>query len=309
MTIVLVHGFLGSADSFSGFPGDLQRSLLAKGTAARTLAFEFDSTGDNEHRVAELLSYLTSANTGITGNVALLGHSMGGLLCVDAARKLDEMQWSGFTVTHVVAFDSPFLGVHPTAIVASGGAKVAGHISSLSSMMAGNPGSSAGGARSLSSTGANGSSWAAWGALAVAGAAVATAAYSSPTMRDVVSKAVTSHASFLGPLWSPGDQNSRLKYLSKSRFRFVCFYLITTMLDPSSPSNTSVRRTFVSLPTDPVYLRFFQPIEYDSTRNPKGRECGDEIEAHMNMFRGVVIGEGVYQNVLKGAVAVICLKD
>ncbi|KAJ3029919.1 UNVERIFIED_CONTAM: hypothetical protein HDU68_010702 [Siphonaria sp. JEL0065] len=321
VTLVYVHGFLGSGESFHVLPGDVQRQLLSRGVRAVTVAYDYATTGDNDLRVAEFVAWLKDSKRAITGNVVLLGHSMGGLLCVDAARALAKLSSSelNFKVIKILAFDSPFLGVHPRAVVHSGGAKVVDKLNSFANMFGGSGGvasrssSESLSARAVASTAittpkasGSGMSWSTLATAGVAAATLAAAAYSSPTVRDSVSKAVSTHASFLGPLWSPGDQEARLQWLlSQQTIQFTCFYLVTTM-NSSSQENTISRNTFISTPAPTAdYARLFKPIQYDATRNPKGKECGDEIEAHMNMFRGGVIGDSVYNEVLANTVTLL----
>ncbi|KAJ3285354.1 hypothetical protein HDU79_007382 [Rhizoclosmatium sp. JEL0117] len=322
VTLVFVHGYQGSSESFHAFPGNLQHRLITqRSMAAKVYSYEYETRGDNAQRVAEFVAWLTDIKQGLQGNVILLGHSMGGLLCVDTVRSLELEKGTReplkFTVTQVLAFDSPFLGVHPKAMVLTGASKlnksVSEHTSAISNLLFTANKTEANAKRgSVSSTASSSSNWGTWGAVAAVGAAAVAAAYANPkaagsvagVVKSAVSKVVSEHSAFLGPLWSPGDQDSRLNWIllhqQNNKFKFCCFYVITTMQESGSIS----RRTFISTPdAEKAYSGLFKGIEYDSTRNQKTDACADEIEAHMNMFRPAIIGDGVYENILAGTLS------
>ncbi|KAJ3245569.1 hypothetical protein HDU78_009055 [Chytriomyces hyalinus] len=328
LTIVLVHGFMGSSESFHSFGSDLKRTAKAN-----VVSYEFSTTGDNDLQVKQFTSWLSNKMNVPAGSVALLGHSMGGLLVADAARAIENSpDHSHLNVTHILAFDSPFFGVHPSAIVSSGTRKVTSKFGGLwDSIQSSKPAAAneSTTARSISAAKtttttttaaaaapAKSSSASYWGAaLGIAAVAtVAAAAAYSDTGRSLMKaahKSVSDHMTFLGPLWSPGNQEERIVWLlsrqtSTKKIIFQCYYLETTVLDKSDPSRRYIR-TFISLPPDSVAGadRFFEPIDYDASVNTQG--CNDEIDAHMNMFRRNVIGDNVYDNILSRVVSVLGL--
>ncbi|KAI8835227.1 hypothetical protein BJ741DRAFT_608416 [Chytriomyces cf. hyalinus JEL632] len=324
LTIVLVHGFMGSSESFHSFGADLKRTA-----EANVVSYEFSTTGDNDLQVKQFTSWLSNKLNVPAGPVALLGHSMGGLLVADAARAIENSpDHSHLNVTHILAFDSPFFGVHPSAIVSSGTRKVTSKFGGLwDSMQSSKPvvGKEST-ARSISAATATTTTAAAapaksssasyWGAaLGIAAVAtVAAAAAYSDTGRSLMKaahKSVSDHMTFLGPLWSPGNQEERIVWLVSrqtctKKIKFQCYYLETTVLDKSDPTRSYIR-TFISLPPDSVAGadRLFEPIDYNASVNTQG--CNDEIDAHMNMFRRNVIGDNVYDDILSRVVSVLGL--
>ncbi|KAJ3237559.1 hypothetical protein HDU81_009255 [Chytriomyces hyalinus] len=326
LTIVLVHGFMGSSESFHSFGSDLKRSANVN-----VVSYEFSTTGDNDLQVKQFTSWLSNKANVPAGPVALLGHSMGGLLVADAARAIENSpDHSHLNVTHILAFDSPFFGVHPSAIVSSGTRKVTSKFGGLWDSMQSPKAvavnestarsvatvSTVSTAAAVAAAPAKRSSGSYWGAaLGIAAVAtVAAAAAYSDTGRSLMKaahKTVSDHMTFLGPLWSPGNQEERIAWLqsrqtSTKKIKFQCYYLETTVLDKVDPSRSYVR-TFISLPPDSVAgaYRLFEPIDYDASMNAQG--CNDEIEAHMNMFRRNVIGDNVYDNIFSRVVSVLGL--
>ncbi|KAJ3080974.1 hypothetical protein HDU99_006910, partial [Rhizoclosmatium hyalinum] len=118
--LVFVPGFYGSPASFATFPSDIALTLrLAAGgglpTEIETRMFPaFDCKDSSSKAVDNLIQWLgENAGTDKYTNVVLLGHSMGGLLSVDAHRQL-RPQISN--VVAIFAFDSPFFGLHTHAV-------------------------------------------------------------------------------------------------------------------------------------------------------------------------------------------------
>ncbi|KAJ3172534.1 hypothetical protein HDU88_005862 [Geranomyces variabilis] len=89
--LLFVHGFLGSESSFEDFPLDLAARVRASG--ARDIEVRifprFDTKGDPTRAVNQLCNWLmlNAAQPEYHG-VIVLAHSMGGLMAVDAYRKL-----------------------------------------------------------------------------------------------------------------------------------------------------------------------------------------------------------------------------
>ncbi|KAJ3100037.1 hypothetical protein HDU97_002521, partial [Phlyctochytrium planicorne] len=98
--ILFVHGFFGSEASFATFPADLVHSLRRsphglRGLECRNLP-AYDCKGDITKAVNHLCNWLTmNAAAPEFDSVVILAHSMGGLLAVDAFRKLydADRQW------------------------------------------------------------------------------------------------------------------------------------------------------------------------------------------------------------------------
>ncbi|RKP03231.1 hypothetical protein CXG81DRAFT_24117 [Caulochytrium protostelioides] len=91
--LLFVHGFLGSEASFDAFPTDLLTHCTAvlrlppAALDAQVLP-RFSTSGDYQNAVTQLLQWLcTHAHSGNYARVILLGHSMGGLVALDAWRQ------------------------------------------------------------------------------------------------------------------------------------------------------------------------------------------------------------------------------
>ena len=92
--ILFVHGFLGNETSFGNFPLDLIQSIRLqykiRNLEARVFPF-FSTTGDPNKSVNMLYNWLIlNATQPEYESVIIIAHSMGGLICGDAIRKLWE---------------------------------------------------------------------------------------------------------------------------------------------------------------------------------------------------------------------------
>ncbi|KAI8822946.1 uncharacterized protein EV422DRAFT_618666 [Fimicolochytrium jonesii] len=90
--LLFVHGFLGSEHSFENFPLDLTQSVRTKhhvwDMEARIFP-RFDTKGDPTRAVNQLCNWLLlNATQPEYSGVVILAHSMGGLMVVDAFRKM-----------------------------------------------------------------------------------------------------------------------------------------------------------------------------------------------------------------------------
>ncbi|KAI9007057.1 hypothetical protein BC832DRAFT_591671 [Gaertneriomyces semiglobifer] len=91
--LLFVHGFMGSEQSFETFPTDLLQTLREvhklQGLEGRVFP-SFDTAGDPTHAVQTVVNWLEmNANESEFEAVIALGHSMGGILAVDAWRKMN----------------------------------------------------------------------------------------------------------------------------------------------------------------------------------------------------------------------------
>ncbi|KAJ3002278.1 hypothetical protein HKX48_002400, partial [Thoreauomyces humboldtii] len=88
--LVLIHGFLGSEESFFQFPHHLVKHLVshhgyAEGQVETRMFPRYDTRGHNARSVQKLIDWLlVYGTTGRYECVLLLAHSMGGLLAADA---------------------------------------------------------------------------------------------------------------------------------------------------------------------------------------------------------------------------------
>ncbi|KAI9340072.1 hypothetical protein DFJ73DRAFT_797932 [Zopfochytrium polystomum] len=329
--LVFVHGFMGSSESFHGFPRDLLTALrdddsgggnrndLFSPAATRsptyvTKSYDFTTAGDNAVRVAELASWLTAQATTETADaVVLLAHSMGGLLSADAAKSLllDDAAAAAPTVPiiAILAYDSPFFGLHPNVFLHTGTQRVTAAWSSVSNLL-GSPAaadaasraarsfapssstSAAAATTTTASSSSSSSSTSFWGAAMaiVAVGAAAVAVSSHPVVKEKLQQgadAVMQRAEFLGPLWRVEGQSERMDWLVRStaegRLGFRCFYMKTPFGDPGSGDSTY----FIQPPKE-QYQHLFRAVpvrESDARGNGVAAGlCKDEIDVHVHMF-------------------------
>jgi pimeloyl-ACP methyl ester carboxylesterase len=242
--IVFIHGFMGSSESFKRFPEDLQEMLSqSAGLSVAIKNYEFETHGSNEERVSELVAWLLQyASASQYSPVIVCGHSMGGLLAVDAARALLDNRMKGPTsmnadvevnIRAVFAFDSPFFGLHPNVILEAGAEKVKQKVETvagfLSKVMPPAQTTRSGTSTMNASSSSSGGGWgSALGMLAVAGLAGYAASQHPEVQRHLQRSAdtVRGHLEFLGPLWKVTDQDVRFLDLTtlQNSMAFRCFY-------------------------------------------------------------------------------------
>ncbi|KAJ3107094.1 hypothetical protein HDU96_008018 [Phlyctochytrium bullatum] len=314
---------MGSRESFRRFPLDLIEYIKAQGgiaaptnpfssfltsatsnESASESPFDYDTydyatSGDNDARVSELVDWLRiRCSEKKPSYLVLLAHSMGGLMAADAASLL----LAGFSadiepevnIRAVLAFDSPFFGLHPHVITQSGVQKVSKTVEQVSNVwtaLAGATGTGAatsaaasrsGSSSTVAASGSKSSSGSLWGLAAFAAvAAVGVAAASHPVVQTQIQRTtemVTKHAEFLGPLWKVEGQEARVAAVRslEKRLVFKCFYLQTPTTEPPA--------TFINLPSslDPATRSHFVGIKVPRDAVPK--IAHDEIDAHVNMF-------------------------
>lgn len=111
MSLVLfIHGFLGSTDSFHSFPNDLMSMFP---NASVKIYPTYDTKGNITKQIHALTDYLLlEANTSIYSSVILIGHSMGGILAVDAYNYLESLDaLKMVNIIKIISVDSPFFGI------------------------------------------------------------------------------------------------------------------------------------------------------------------------------------------------------
>ncbi|KAF4616889.1 hypothetical protein D9613_008585 [Agrocybe pediades] len=122
--LIYIHGFQGNDTTFQSFPKHLQEHL--ERNIPTNLDIKIQSSLYPTYKSVKPISYATKnflewLSTQPPGPVILMGHSMGGLLAADAAT--DPSNNSGGNrgrpkrIVGVVAFDTPFLGMHPHVIL------------------------------------------------------------------------------------------------------------------------------------------------------------------------------------------------
>ncbi|KAJ7072957.1 hypothetical protein C8F01DRAFT_973826 [Mycena amicta] len=121
--LVYVHGFQGDNTSFQSFPMDLQQYLTDHIPLMTLPNVKFQSslypTYKSRKPIAEAThNFLAWLTTQPPGPVILMGHSMGGLLAADAATDSSNVgPAKSRRILGVVAFDVPYLGMHPHVVV------------------------------------------------------------------------------------------------------------------------------------------------------------------------------------------------
>ncbi|RAH62732.1 hypothetical protein BO85DRAFT_494089 [Aspergillus piperis CBS 112811] len=127
LLLIYIHGFLGSEDSFYNFPREVHELLkvsLAQSHVTYTKIYPRYKTRGPIRVARDDISRWLSPHMAPDLDVILLGHSIGGLIAADVA-----LAESYTTAGHVpnsrivglVAFDTPFLGLHPRVIATAAG--------------------------------------------------------------------------------------------------------------------------------------------------------------------------------------------
>ena len=112
--VVFIHGLTGDEFCWSWGPEDAYGSRLASELDCTALYLRYNSglhVSENGRSVAELLEELVAAWPVDVQQIALVGHSMGGLVARSAAHQADEHDHAWVRrVRHVVSLGTPHLG-------------------------------------------------------------------------------------------------------------------------------------------------------------------------------------------------------
>ncbi|OJT09035.1 hypothetical protein TRAPUB_60 [Trametes pubescens] len=316
--IVFIHGFKGTDTTFGQFPERLQHILAESldNTTVESIVFPaYETKGDLNAAVTRFADWLTDLTVrrevanGIGGgagkaNIVLCGHSMGGLLAADALIEFvntrpDKLAPLWPNIVACIAFDTPYLGLHPFMFKNSA-TQAADYVRSATNVLSGFKGwgaktatttttastsaalaaAAAAGAQSTTATTSVWSKWApaayAVGGALIAGAAAGTAYYK----RDDIGTSyawVSDHMKYVGNLWSQAELEERLSKLLEIEARMgVLFHTFYSYLPANPPANPSPR-TFAVLPRPKTPLG----THFVANRNTL---ASDEIQAHTGMF-------------------------
>jgi len=124
VVLVFVHGFRGRAEqTFGAYPERLRHLVRETHPGLRVEAViypTYETRGSLSDAVDALVAWLAAlvaereSTHGHRFRVVLCGHSMGGMVCLDAARAIRSQGRGAWPcVGGVVAYDTPFLGIHP----------------------------------------------------------------------------------------------------------------------------------------------------------------------------------------------------
>ncbi|KAL2856722.1 hypothetical protein BJX68DRAFT_253136 [Aspergillus pseudodeflectus] len=126
LLLVYIHGFLGSEDSFYQFPRkvhDLLTVSLAGTHVVYTKIYPRYKTRRPLYEARDDISQWLSPHEASDLDVILLGHSLGGLIAAEVVLMTSHTasgQSEGKQLKHniagLVAFDAPFLGLHPRVV-------------------------------------------------------------------------------------------------------------------------------------------------------------------------------------------------
>lgn len=316
LLVIFVHGFKGTDSTFGSFPSRLEHILTETmdNAAVECIIFPaYETKGELNAAVERFADWLTTltvqkevAHGGGAGvaKIVLCGHSMGGLLAADALRAFiksrpDEGAPLWPRVIGCIAFDTPYLGLHPFVFKNSATrvAEVADTARTIASdvlyFMGKNPDSSqakpnpslrqiAPATESESESTSKSTGWARWApaAYAVGGAiAAGAAAGTAYWRREDISSGYNwafDHMKYVGKLWDEEGMRKRLDDLMLAEQRGIIFKLFYVLLPPSPPSFPSPR-TFVVLPSrsSPAFSNYIIS---------KNSIASDEVQGHMGMF-------------------------
>ncbi|KAI0677079.1 hypothetical protein C8Q78DRAFT_1073815 [Trametes maxima] len=309
--IVFIHGFKGTDSTFGKFPQRLQHILaesLEKATVESIVFPAYETKGELNAAVIRFSDWLTDLTVrrevanGIGGgagkaSIVLCGHSMGGLLAADALIEFvhtrpDKLAPLWPSIVACIAFDTPYLGLHPF-VFKNSATQAAGYVRTATSVLSGFKGwgakstatnaVSAAGSSSTAQTATTNSVWQKWapaayavGGALLAGAAAGTAYYKRDEI-GVGTTWISDHMKYVGNLWNQTELEQRLGKLLEIESRMgVLFHTFYTYLPPNPPANPDAR-TFAVLPRPNTPLS----THFVANRNTL---ASDEVQAHTGMF-------------------------
>ncbi|KAJ7498749.1 hypothetical protein FB451DRAFT_1202900 [Mycena latifolia] len=311
LIIVFIHGFKGTDETFGAFPERLRHILSESlpNASVECIVFPaYETKGDLVEAVVKFSDWLTTltverevASGGGAGKakIVLCGHSMGGLLAADTLQEFvkgrpDPQAPLWPKIIGCIAFDTPYLGLHPGVFKNSAtkaveyaqtaravGGSLFGAIAGFGASKAANPASPTKPATPPAASGWG--KWAGSATYAVGGALLAGAAAGATYYnRDGLNLGYTwaaDHMKYVGHLWDADALNRRVDFLVNAEAQEgVVFRNFYTYLPPTPLLHDSVR-TFIVLP------KKNSPAEPYFVLARNGL-APDELEAHTGMFSG-----------------------
>lgn len=326
LLIVFIHGFKGSdSTTFADFPdrvSHIVRHTFPSYHVRPVIYPTYQTRGSLAKAVEGFVDWLTTTTVEIeceppdkndpksepagpgSVKVVLCGHSMGGLVAVDAALEIAKSGGANQgklwpRVCGVIAFDTPYYGVHPnvfkntankmhgyyqsaqkisaqlapvgTAFASWWGASQASNTSSNSSRrVTGSDGQQA----DTQTTKKSSSFWStallATGAVALAGGAAAGTLYGGGW------NYLNEHFLFVSNLWD--DKGLRARLDAVIELPQIFFHALYNRLPPlPSSGQDAIPRTFIILPQS-------KSRTLDSFEAIDNKAATDEVDAHMTMF-------------------------
>ncbi|EPT03644.1 hypothetical protein FOMPIDRAFT_1035267 [Fomitopsis schrenkii] len=313
---VFIHGFKGTESTFVQFPQRLQHILseTIHNAVVECVVFPaYETKGDLNEAVVRFADWLTNltvqrevANGSGGGagkaRVVLCGHSMGGLLAADALIEFFRTRpdstaplWPN--IVACIAFDTPYLGLHPF-VFKNSATEVASYVQSARSTFSAFQSYTSKTTTTTTTTAAapraaitappmaaqtSTSAWSKWapaafavGGALVAGAAAGTAYWKREEL-GIGYQWATDHMKYVGTLWDEGALHKRLDtLLSIERDMGVVFRTFYTFLPAVPPAHPDAR-TFIVLPKRETILA----EHFIEARNTLAE---DEVKAHTGMF-------------------------
>ena len=123
LLVVYVHGFVGNDMSFGSFPAhvhNLLTSFLAESHVVHTKIYPRYKSRKNISYARDDFSNWLYPHENPSTDVVLIGHSLGGILTTEVVLLPSNVHGSHDLFQHrilgTIAFDTPFLGMHPSVI-------------------------------------------------------------------------------------------------------------------------------------------------------------------------------------------------